>query len=65
MKYEKAVMKFSELQKMGFPREWLLMVFRTQGQRKIAWKMSMAENSPILFDTEELEKFRKSQCVGR
>lgn len=65
MEYPKAVMKFSELRKMGFPEEWLLYVFRMQGRRNIAWKMGVSENSPILFDTEELEKFRKAQCVGR
>lgn len=65
MRYPKPVMRLSELKEMGFPEKWLLMVFRMQGNRSIAWKKGMAENSPILFDTEELEKYRKSQCVGR
>lgn len=65
MNYPKPVMRLSELKKMGFPDEWLRYVYRMQGTRKIAWKMGMGENSPILFDTEALEKFRKAQCVGR
>lgn len=62
MNYPKAVMKMSELKKMGFPEEFLLMIYRL-GIRKIAWKSSPSINSPILFDTEELEKYRKSQCL--
>jgi len=65
MTYEKKVMRLSELKKMGFPEDWLLSVYRLQGRRCIAWKNSHAENSPILFDTDELEKYRKAQCVGR
>ena len=63
MNYPKEVMKISELKKMGFPEEWLLYVYRRHNQ-KIAWKMSPAVNSPILFAVSELEKFRISQCVG-
>ena len=63
MTYPKCVMKISELQKMGFSKSWLLMIYRLYGQ-KIAWKMSPARNSPILFDTEALEKYRKAQCTG-
>ena len=65
MKYPQEVMRLSELKKMGFTEEWLLYVFRMQGKRGIAWKKSPAENSPILFDTEALEKFRKACCTGR
>ena len=65
MNYPKPVMKMTELKQMGFPEECLLYVFRMQGKRGIAWKKSFAENSPILFDTEALERFRKAQCVGR
>ena len=64
MNYPRAVMRKSELEKMGFPNEWLLKVYRL-GIHKIAWKMSNAKNSPILYDTYELEKVRKAQCVGR
>lgn len=58
MQYPKPVMKLSELITMGFPEEYLLRVYRNQKQR-IAWKMNpLKNNSPILFDTEELDKFR-------
>lgn len=62
MKYPKPVMRLSELKKMGFPEEMLLTVYRL-GIRDIAWKATKSNNSPILFDTEELEKYRKSQCL--
>ena len=64
MIYPKAVMKLSELKKMGFPEPWLMEVFLMHANRSknIAWKMSRAENSPILFDTDALEKYRRSQC---
>lgn len=63
MEYPKEVMRKSELEKMGFPSQWLLQVFRQHGQ-KVAWKMGLKANSPILFDTKELEKIRKASCVA-
>lgn len=64
MKYEKAVMTITELKKMGFPEEWLRSIYRNRHQT-IAWKMDASKkNSPILFDTEELEKYRKAHCTG-
>lgn len=63
MEYPKPVMKISELKKMGFPEQWLLSVFYvTKG---IAWKTGTAPNCPIVFDTEALEKYRRSACQGR
>ena len=62
MKYPKPVMKKNELVVLGFPEEWLLMVYRTT--KNIAWKMGHKNNSPILFDTEELDKYRKLQTGG-
>lgn len=64
MKYPKAVMKMSELKKMGFPESYLMDIFTMYENRvkKIAWKQSRAENSPILFDTEALERYRGGQC---
>jgi len=61
MQYPKPVMRMSELKKMGFPEKWLLMAYRRHG-KTIAWKMNASNNSPLLFDTDELERFRKSQC---
>ena len=64
MKYPKPVMRLSELKQMGFTEEWLMYIYRRRSDKKIAWKAGLKENSPICFDTEELEKFRKSSCVG-
>lgn len=63
MTYPRAVMKMSELKKMGFPEKWLLMVYRTKNKNGLAWKASNKKNSPILFDTERLEKVRIALCV--
>ena len=54
-------MKLSELSKMGFSEKFLREIYRRNNQ-KIAWKNSTGKNSPIYFDTEELEKVRKAQC---
>lgn len=58
MQYPKPVMRKSELEQMGFPEEYLLRIYRTAKQ-KVAWKINpLKTGSPIVFDTEELEKFR-------
>ena len=58
MEYPKPVMRKSELEKMGFPEEYLMRIYRTKWQ-SIAWKIDpTSRNSPILFDTQGLEKFR-------
>lgn len=62
MQYPKPVMKISELKAMGFTEEYLMYVYRNN-RNAIAWKMNPTKvNSTILFDTEELEKYRKSQA---
>lgn len=62
MTYPKAVMKATELEKMGFTREYLMYAFRFKGQ-KFAWKMNPTKiNSPIVFDTEEFDKWRLRNC---
>ncbi|MCR5404317.1 MAG: hypothetical protein K6E91_10955 [Butyrivibrio sp.] len=63
MDYPAKVMKINDLVKMGWSKKNLREIYNTPGQ-KIAWKMSNAVNSPILFDTEELEKMRKARCTG-
>lgn len=64
MKYAKQVMTITELKAMGYPEEWLREIYRNRHQT-IAWKMNPnKKNSPILFDTEELEKYRKAHCTG-
>ncbi len=61
MDYPKPVMKKTELKKMGFDDAFLDRAFRVKGQT-FAWKSTNKPNSPILFDTEGLEKFRLTQC---
>ena len=63
MEYPHQVMKIRELIEMGFPKEYLMEIYRSKNQ-KIAWKMNNKRNSPILFDTKGLERYRKAQCVG-
>lgn len=61
MNYPKKVMRIKELVSMGFSESFLRELYLRRNQ-KIAWKNSAGKNSPIYFDTEELEKIRKSQC---
>lgn len=64
MKYPKPVMSISELRKMGMAEEWLKSIYRTEYNRrnKVVWKTGTASNSKMLFDTEELERYRRAQC---
>lgn len=64
MNYPYPVMRMTDLIKMGLPREYLETIYRRSNQ-KIAWKMNGKRNSPILFDTEELEKARIAACKAR
>lgn len=57
MVYPKPVMRATELEKMGFPRDYLLYAYRRKGQ-SYAWKSTPKKNSPILFDTVAFEKWR-------
>ena len=54
MKYDKPIMRMSELVKMGFPRSFLDEAYRERGQ-DFAQK-GPKSNSPIFFDTERFEK---------
>lgn len=64
MTYPKQVMTVKELRAMGYPKEYLLEIYRSRNQ-KVAWKTGTGgRTSTILFDTEELEKYRKAQCTG-
>ena len=58
MQYAKPVMRMQELVKMGFPETFLLTAYRTKGQTFAQKKDPYKSNSPILFDTEEFEKWR-------
>lgn len=58
MKYPRKIMRRTELEKMGFGKEYLMRIFREYGA-PVAWKMnphSKRKNSPIVFDTEELAR---------
>lgn len=69
MEYPKQVMSIKELKAMGYPEEYLRMIYRSRSinrSHSIAWKMGGEDkpHSTILFDTEALEKYRKAQCTG-
>lgn len=62
MEYPKKVMRLKELTALGFSELALLKAAATNGQT-FAWKNNpMASNSPLLFDTDELEKWRLKQA---
>ena len=63
MEYSKSVMRVSELKKLGFSDRWLMRIYNRRNQA-VAWKISNKRNSPILFDTAELEKIRRAECGG-
>ena len=59
MRYPKEIMRKSELLKIGFPEDFLK---RAQLTGKIAWRSDPTRlNSPILYDTQALEKYRIDQ----
>lgn len=69
MKYPRQVMTITELKDMGYPVKWLREIYRSRSinrDHSIAWKMGGEDkpHSTILFDTEALEKYRKSKCTG-
>ena len=56
MVYPKPMMRLQQLKDMGIPESILLRIYRTRGQ-KVARKANPAKkNSPIIYDTAELEK---------
>ncbi len=58
MEYPKPIMKMSELQKMGFPYEYLMYAYRSRNQR-FASKMNPTKiKSTIIFDTAEFDAWR-------
>ncbi len=61
--YPNKIMKTEELVKMGFPKRYLMNAYRHRNQT-FAWKMDATKkNSPILFDTEGLEAYRRKQIL--
>lgn len=58
MKFRAPVMRMSELVKtMGFPEAYLMGIYNTKGQNIARKVHPNKENSPIIFDTEGLEKW--------
>lgn len=61
MEYPKKVMRMNELKKIGFPEQMLIQASREKNQT-FCWKLNAAKkNSPLLFDTDGLEKWRLRQ----
>ncbi len=58
MTYAKKVMRLTELEKDGFPKEYLMRAYRSKGQTFARKINPAARNSPIIFDTEEFDKWR-------
>lgn len=63
MEYSKKVMTLRELIAMGFCESELMAIYRMRNNG-IAWKSGSAINSPIMFSTEDFERYRKSKCTG-
>ena len=61
MQYPKPVMRISELVKLGFPEQMLINAYREKGQRFAQKITPTKKKSPIVFDTEEFEKWRMQQ----
>lgn len=63
MKYPKKIMNRKALiTQMGFTEAFLMRAFSSPGQT-FAWRENPAnKRSPILFDTEGLEKWRLDDC---
>lgn len=57
--YPKPVMRKAELVKLGYPEEWLMDAYNDKTQ-DFAWKIDPTKsNSPIIYDTDGLEKYRQ------
>lgn len=69
MKYPKPRMKISELEELGYKRDYLLSIAKSRGINrtyKIASRLNEGKkNSPFYFDTEALEKYERDKCNGR
>jgi len=62
MTYPKPIMRLSELKKIGFPEALLRKAVREPGQTFATRTDPYRENSPIVFDTEGFEVWRKKQA---
>lgn len=65
MKYPRQIMKISDLEQMGFPKEYLLRAYHSRGQT-FATKMNPAKpNSPIIFNTEGLDQWMQQEIKAQ
>ena len=55
-------MRLQELYEMGLPKEFLFEAYRSKGQTFAQKINPMKSNSPIIFDTDGLEKWRINRC---
>ena len=58
MKYPKQIMRKNEMIGIGIPEEMLMMAYNEKGQTFAQKINPYKKNSPIIFDTEEFEKWR-------
>ncbi len=65
MKYPRQIMKISDLEQMGFPKEYLLRDYHSRGQT-FATKMNPAKrNSPIIFNTEGFDRWMQKEIKAQ
>lgn len=65
MKYPRQIMKISDLEQMGFPKDYLLRAYRSRGQT-FATKMNPARpNSPIIFNTEGFDQWMQQEIKAQ
>ena len=56
MVYPKPMMRLRQLKAMGIPEATLLRIYRTRGQKVAKKADPTKKNSPIMYDTAELDK---------
>ena len=65
MKYPRQIMKISDLEQMGFPKDYLLRAYHSRGQT-FATKMNPAKpNSPIIFNTEGFDQWMQKEIKAQ
>lgn len=65
MKYPSDVMRIADLEKMGFPKSYLLRAYHSRG-KTFATKMNPAKrNSPIIFNTEGFDQWMQQEIKAQ
>jgi len=57
MVFEKKIMRMSELEKMGYPKQMLLRAYRERNQSFARKINPLISNSPIVFEVEGFSKW--------